>query len=311
MILFGLNVSNTQNICKLPDIVVNHIYGCLIHEGTWGQVLNCKILLLKPWLVAVRMYHFNELPHINKLPQVYDCFINTFYFECLDHLLRNVSYKSDKKYQRLVNPPARPAAMTTIYLFCDNIGSGNVCWLTAPSHYPNQCDLLPNWFCEILLRATSWEVTKISIPKISFKTTLLGLGDEIMLCAVCRAISFWNYFHFSQGSMSLIYVWVWDVMWQHVQFQLWYEIGRFIPYAPKLLLRHCSNHDVATQTVHDDVIKWKYFPRYWPFVRGIEFPTQRPVTRSFVVYFDLRPSKRLSKQSWDSWDWWFETPLRP
>ena len=22
-------------------------------------------------------------------------------------------------------------------------------------------------------------------------------------------------------------------------------------------------------TSHDDVIKWKYFPRYWPFVRGI------------------------------------------
>ena len=21
---------------------------------------------------------------------------------------------------------------------------------------------------------------------------------------------------------------------------------------------------------HDDVIKWKYFPRYWPFVRGIQ-----------------------------------------
>ena len=21
--------------------------------------------------------------------------------------------------------------------------------------------------------------------------------------------------------------------------------------------------------LHDDVIKWKYFPRYWPFVRGI------------------------------------------
>ena len=29
-----------------------------------------------------------------------------------------------------------------------------------------------------------------------------------------------------------------------------------------------------------------------------EFPTQRPVTRSFDVYFDLRPDKRLSKQSW-------------
>ena len=35
-----------------------------------------------------------------------------------------------------------------------------------------------------------------------------------------------------------------------------------------------------------------------------EFPTQRPVTRSFDVYFDLRPDNRLSKQSWG---WWFET----
>ena len=38
-----------------------------------------------------------------------------------------------------------------------------------------------------------------------------------------------------------------------------------------------------------------------------EFPTQRPVTRSFDVFFDLRLNKRLSKQPWD---WWFETLLR-
>ena len=36
-----------------------------------------------------------------------------------------------------------------------------------------------------------------------------------------------------------------------------------------------------------------------------EFPTQRPVTRSFVVFFDLRLNKRLSKQPRG---WWFETP---
>ena len=29
-----------------------------------------------------------------------------------------------------------------------------------------------------------------------------------------------------------------------------------------------------------------------------EFPTQSPVTRSFDVFFDLRPNERLSKQSW-------------
>ena len=39
-----------------------------------------------------------------------------------------------------------------------------------------------------------------------------------------------------------------------------------------------------------------------------EFPTQRPVTRSFDVFFDLHPNKRLSKQ-W--WGWWFETPPCP
>ena len=39
-----------------------------------------------------------------------------------------------------------------------------------------------------------------------------------------------------------------------------------------------------------------------------EFPTQRPVTQSFDVCFDLRPNKRLSKQSWG---WWFETQWRP
>ena len=38
-----------------------------------------------------------------------------------------------------------------------------------------------------------------------------------------------------------------------------------------------------------------------------EFPTQRPETRSFDVYFDLRPKERLSKQ-W--WGWWFETLSR-
>ena len=60
---------------------------------------------------------------------------------------------------------------------------------------------------------------------------------------------------------------------------------------------------------HDDVIKWKHFPRSWPFVQGSHrwIPLQRPVTQSFDVFFDLRLNKRLSKQSWG---WWFETPSR-
>ena len=42
------------------------------------------------------------------------------------------------------------------------------------------------------------------------------------------------------------------------------------------------------------------------FTGPSEFPTQRPVTRSFDVFFDLRLNKRLRKQPRG---WWFETPL--
>ena len=48
--------------------------------------------------------------------------------------------------------------------------------------------------------------------------------------------------------------------------------------------------------IHDDVIKWKLFPRNCPlcgeFTGPGEFPTQRPVTRSFGVFFDLRLNNR-------------------
>ena len=64
---------------------------------------------------------------------------------------------------------------------------------------------------------------------------------------------------------------------------------------------------------HEDIIKWKHFPRYWPFVHGNspvtgEFPPQRPVTQRFDVFFDLCQNVQLSKQSYD---WWFEMPLCP
>ena len=43
------------------------------------------------------------------------------------------------------------------------------------------------------------------------------------------------------------------------------------------------------------------------FIGHSEFPSQRPVTRIFDVFFDLRLNKPLSKQPWS---WWFETPSR-
>ena len=52
--------------------------------------------------------------------------------------------------------------------------------------------------------------------------------------------------------------------------------------------------------------RWIEVLKLWSFLWPVpgEFPTQRPVTRSFDVFLDLRLNKRLSKQSWG---WWFET----
>ena len=74
----------------------------------------------------------------------------------------------------------------------------------------------------------------------------------------------------------------------------WKKCGNLVSVHFKLTITCRNVLCFATAVDHDDVIKWKYFPRYWPFVRGIH---RSPVTRSFDVFFDLRLNKRLSKQS--------------
>ena len=108
------------------------------------------------------------------------------------------------------------------------------------------------------------------------------------------------------------------------------------------MINYTSTNEIITKKNH--ITEWKHFLNHWPFVRGIyrgggvmahddviiwkhfpalallwlafcagnspvtgEFPAQRPVMRSFHVFFDLLLNKRLSKQSWG---WWFETPSR-
>ena len=37
----------------------------------------------------------------------------------------------------------------------------------------------------------------------------------------------------------------------------------------RLSFQSCGQQNRFMVFFHDDVIKWKHFPRYWPFVRGI------------------------------------------
>ena len=53
-------------------------------------------------------------------------------------------------------------------------------------------------------------------------------------------------------------------------------------------------------------MKWKYFPRYWPFVRRV--PHTKTSDAELWCFLWSGLNKRWSKQSWG---WWFETPSRP
>ena len=92
---------------------------------------------------------------------------------------------------------------------------------------------------------------------------------------VCRNI-FQIKFRYWSSSLNLVpHVKDWDVTWRHNQMET---------FAPLLVL--CAGSS--------------------PVTGG--FPTQRPVTWSFDVFFDLHQNKLLSKQLWG---WWFEMLLCP
>ena len=70
---------------------------------------------------------------------------------------------------------------------------------------------------------------------------------------------------------------------------------------------------LPTKRSHDDIIKWKHFPLYWPFVRGIHRHRCFPLTNAsdaefWFFFFDPRLNKQFNKQSRSCW---FETPPRP
>ena len=70
-------------------------------------------------------------------------------------------------------------------------------------------------------------------------------------------------------------------------------------------IRGRENHFLSMMTSSNGNIFRVTGPLCGEFTGPGEFPAQRPVTRSFDVFFDLRLNKRLSKQPWG---WWFETP---
>ena len=101
--------------------------------------------------------------------------------------------------------------------------------------------------------------------------------------------------------------WIWKC-------RLWY--GGF-PSRPQCVVETISKFLIdqlmfRITTIHDDVIKGKHFPRYWPFVRGIHrsrvnSPHKSQWRGALMFSLICALNKRSSKQSRG---WWFETPSR-
>ena len=84
----------------------------------------------------------------------------------------------------------------------------------------------------------------------------------------------------------------------------WRRYGRWI-------IRHLP-HLLQEKAKYNEVIKWKHFPHYWPFVRTIHLsPANSPHKSQWrgALMFSLicALNKRLNKKSRG---WWLETPLR-
>ena len=160
------------------------------------------------------------------------------------------------------------------------------CRLFGANHYLNQHWLVVNWNNRNNFQWNSIEIRTFSFKKIQLKTSsakfwLFCLNDNYMLtdghiddCLLEVPVSY--------RQVQTVYISLYSDARYYTPYSWWrHQIETF-----SALLAICAGNSPVTG----------------------EFPTQRPVTRSFDVFFDLRLNKRLSKQSWG---WWFWDAIAP
>ena len=75
-------------------------------------------------------------------------------------------------------------------------------------------------------------------------------------------------------------------------------------YVSKYIVSRLQHQHGWCGDIHDDVIKWKHFPRHWPFVIG-ELPAQKVSDAELWCFLWSAPEPTVGKQ------WrrrWFEMP---
>ena len=106
-----------------------------------------------------------------------------------------------------------------------------------------------------------------------------------------------TYFHSAHTINALV------IMWFITQKPYpWIEPHMIITELVFTTQRPAASYSRNTYGSHDDVIKWKHFPRNWPFVRGIH--------RSRWLPHSKASDAELWCFLWSPPEWrWFETPL--
>ena len=127
--------------------------------------------------------------------------------------------------------------------------------------------------------------TSRGLPWVLFYEAVLSISIGFIICLI----------HIRQPYTSSLIIGQWDEISPR-EIILW-DIGK-IDQCLATNMMTSSNGNIFRVTG----------PLCGEFTGPDEFPSQRPVTRSFDVFFDLRLNTRLSEQSWS---WWFETLSRP
>ena len=118
------------------------------------------------------------------------------------------------------------------------------------------------------------------------KAVTLTAIDYVM-SELCKCLEAFYYVEktFVQGTIMRSFAFslllVWSSCWTNIELPMILDTVMFI-YDVNRRVTFTSSY---YHSLHDDVIKWKRFPRDW------WIPPQRPVMRSFDVFLDLRLEK--------------------
>ena len=147
---------------------------------------------------------------------------------------------------------------------------------------------------EISVLRAAWSQLKIYVSWFWFKYFCNVPGAWFMTsqCSFRQRPSTWfvsNPYKKQRWLMPTAYksvinaTWPTDAIWRHRAMSLLAEVMVYCLTAPNHHLNKCwliTYVKSSGSPPNDDVIKWKHFPRYWPFVRGIHRSRWIPRTKA-------------------------------